>query len=144
VVPEAPEATRTASPTSPPNPNKRRPSDDLDGPDSKRRQGSGAEIVEKRVVDDSTEKRRATGKLEERKRGQRLFGALLGTLSHSTNSSARKRREDVEKKQQARLKLQSEALGEKKKIELEKLTAVRAREQRHYDRQAVGLRKNSP
>jgi hypothetical protein len=37
---------------------------------------------------------------EDRKRGQRLFGGLLGTLSQSSSSAAQRRRADIEKKQQ--------------------------------------------
>ena len=75
---------------------------------------------------------------EERKRGRRLFGALLGTLSQSSSSStAQKRRSDIEKKQQAKLKRQTEEVDERKKEKLEALTKARRREQRIYDRQSV-------
>src|SRR5436189_174697 len=50
---------------------------------------------------DGRANRRESGAAEERKRGQRLFGALLGTLSQSSSSAAQKRRADIEKKQQA-------------------------------------------
>ena len=75
--------------------------------------------------------------MEERKRGQRLFGALLGTLSQSSSSTAQKRRTDIEKKQQAKLKLQAEEQDEKKKLKLEALLMVRRREQRKFDKQSV-------
>lgn len=75
---------------------------------------------------------------EERKRGRRLFGALLGTLSQSSSSStAHKRRSDIEKKQQAKLKQQTEEADEEKKEKLEALMKVRRKEQRIYDRQSV-------
>lgn len=77
--------------------------------------------------------------MEERKRGQRLFGALLGTLSQSSSSTAQKRRTDIEKKQQAKLKLQAEEYDEKKKQRLEALMVVRRREQTKFDKQSVGL-----
>lgn len=77
--------------------------------------------------------------MEERKRGQRLFGALLGTLSQSSSSTAQKRRTDIEKKQQAKLKLQADEYDEKKKQRLEALVAVRRREQKKFDEQSVGL-----
>lgn len=77
--------------------------------------------------------------MEERKRGQRLFGALLGTLSQSSSSTAQKRRTDIEKKQQAKLKLQADEYDEKKKQRLEALMAVRRREQKKFDEQSVGL-----
>ncbi|KAL8653246.1 MAG: hypothetical protein Q9226_003929 [Calogaya cf. arnoldii] len=84
--------------------------------------------------------RRKTGQLEERKRGQRLFGALLGTLSQSSSSTANKRRTDVEKKQQAKLKLQAEEHEEQKKQRLESLMAVRRKEQKKYDKQSLHIR----
>lgn len=75
---------------------------------------------------------------EERKRGRRLFGALLGTLSQSSSSStAQKRRTDIEEKQQAKLKQQTEEVDEKKKEKLEKLMKARRKEQRVYDWQSV-------
>ncbi|KAL8925206.1 MAG: hypothetical protein Q9172_002311 [Xanthocarpia lactea] len=84
--------------------------------------------------------RRNSGHLEERKRGQRLFGALLGTLSQSSSSTAQKRRTDIEKKQQAKLRLQTEEHEEQKKQRLESLMAVRRKEQKKYDKQSMHIR----
>lgn len=81
--------------------------------------------------------RRKSGQAEERKRGQRLFGALLGTLSQSSTTAAQKRRIDIEKKQQAKLKLQAEEFDQKQKERLEELMKVRRREQRKFDEQSV-------
>lgn len=81
--------------------------------------------------------RRRNGQLEERKRGQRLFGALIDTLSQSSSSTAQKRRTDIEKKQQAKLKLQAEEYDEKKKQRLDALMAIRRIEQRKFDNQSV-------
>ena len=75
--------------------------------------------------------------MEERKRGQRLFGALLGTLSQSSSSTAQKRRTDIERKQQAKLKSQADELDEKKRQRLDAIWEVRRREQIKYDRQSV-------
>ncbi|KAF6224990.1 hypothetical protein HO133_010185 [Letharia lupina] len=83
--------------------------------------------------------RRRSGQMEERKRGQRLFGALLGTLSQSSSSTAQKRRTDIEKKQQAKLKLQAEEQDEKKKQKLEALLVVRRGEQKKFDKQSVSF-----
>ena len=78
---------------------------------------------------------------EDRKRGRRLFGALLGTLSQSSSSStAQKRRSDIEKKQQAKLKQQIEEADEEKKEKLGALMKVRRKEQRIYDKQSVCLK----
>lgn len=81
--------------------------------------------------------RRRNGQLEERKRGQRLFGALIDTLSQSSSSTAQKRRTDIEKKQQAKLKLQAEEYDEKKKQRLDALMAIRRIEQKKFDKQSV-------
>ena len=81
--------------------------------------------------------RRRSGQVEERKRGQRLFGALLGTLSQSSSSTAQKRRTDIEKKQQEKLKQQAEEQDEKKKHKREALLAVRRKEQVKFDKQSV-------
>ncbi|KAL8883788.1 MAG: hypothetical protein Q9215_008017 [Flavoplaca cf. flavocitrina] len=80
--------------------------------------------------------RRKSGQLEERRRGQRLFGALLGTLSQSSSSTANKRRTDIEKKQQAKLRLQAEEHEEQKKQRLQSLMAIRRKEQQKYDKQS--------
>ena len=88
---------------------------------------------------DQHSERRRSGHVEERKRGQRLFGALLGTLSQSSSSTAQKRRSDIEKKQQAKLRLQTEEYDEKKKQQLEALIVVRQREQKKYNTESVSL-----
>lgn len=74
---------------------------------------------------------------EERKRGQRLFGSLLGTLSQSSNSAASRRRADIERKQQDKLKLQDEEYGEVKKKRREERVALRKREQKVYEKEMV-------
>ena len=84
-----------------------------------------------------TSERRKSGQMEERKRGQRLFGALLGTLSQSSSSTAQKRRTDIERKQQAKLKLQADEFDEKKKQRLDAIMDFRRREQKKYDKQSV-------
>ncbi|KAI4093443.1 MAG: hypothetical protein LQ344_002856 [Seirophora lacunosa] len=86
------------------------------------------------------EDRRRGGQMEERKRGQRLFGALLGTLSQSSSSTAQKRRTDIERKQQAKLREQAEELDEQKKQRLESLLVVRRNEQKKYDKQSMHIR----
>ncbi|GAB1210409.1 hypothetical protein APSETT445_009201 [Aspergillus pseudonomiae] len=76
------------------------------------------------------------GREEERKRGQRLFGALLGTLSQSSNSAAQKRRADIERRQQDKLKLQDEEYDELKKKRREERVAIRKKEQRLYEEES--------
>lgn len=77
--------------------------------------------------------------MEERKRGRRLFGALLGVVSQSSSSAAQQRRADIEKKQQAKLKKQDDERDERKQKELDALLEVRRQEQRVFDRQSVRL-----
>ncbi|KAK2803120.1 hypothetical protein FQN51_003864 [Onygenales sp. PD_10] len=89
---------------------------------------------------DARGSRRKSGVTEERKRGQRLFGALLGTLSQSSSTAAQKRRADIEKKQQAKLKMQDEEYNELTRKKHEDLLAMRKEEQRIYDKQSMHLR----
>ncbi|KAL2851599.1 pinin/SDK/memA/ protein conserved region-domain-containing protein [Aspergillus pseudoustus] len=84
--------------------------------------------------------RKRTRRDEERKRGQRLFGSLLGTLSQSSNSAAQRRRADIERKQQDKLKLQDEEYGELKKKRLEERLVVRRKEQRLYEKELMDTR----
>lgn len=96
-----------------------------------------AEAPRPPAASDRLQDRRRNGQMEERKRGQRLFGALLGTLSQSSSSTAQKRRTDIERKQQAKLKSQAEEFDEKKKQRLEALMVVRRKEQKKFDKQSV-------
>ncbi len=78
------------------------------------------------------------GKDEERKRGQRLFGAVLGTLSQSSSGTPQQRRRvDIERKQQAKRELQIQEEGEKKRRALEEVLAGRRREQEVWDAESV-------
>lgn len=76
---------------------------------------------------------------EERKRGQRLFGAVLGTLSQNSTSATQRRRADIEKKQQDKLKSQDVEYNEGQRRRQEELIAARRKEQSVYDRQSVRL-----
>jgi pinin/SDK/memA/ protein conserved region len=80
-----------------------------------------------------------TGAAEERKRSQRLFGALLGTLSQSSTTTAQRRRADIEKKQLGKLQQRDEELEDEKRRKREKLDAVRRVEQRIWDERSVSL-----
>ncbi|CEL08800.1 hypothetical protein ASPCAL11945 [Aspergillus calidoustus] len=123
---------------------------ELDSDTKRRRLSSHAETQEtesstaqtqmspKRVEQDSDRKR--TRRDEERKRGQRLFGSLLGTLSQSSTSAAQRRRADIERKQQDKLKLQDEEYGELKKKRREERLAVRRKEQKLYEKEMMETR----
>lgn len=141
----------------PPSPDatlKRRNSSTTDpDPDSKRRRLSTQEEKDHPASDrkpsilDTAEQRpgrrasrQANGREEERKRGQRLFGALLGTLSQRSSTAAEKRRADIERKQQVKLKLQDEEYDELKKKKREERVALRKKRQRYYEEESVSAR----
>ncbi|KAH8429428.1 pinin family protein [Aspergillus melleus] len=84
--------------------------------------------------------RPAGGRDEERKRGQRLFGGLLGTLSQSSNSAAQRRRADIERRQKDKLKLQDEEYDELKKKRRGERAAIRKKEQRLYEEESMRTR----
>ena len=131
----------------PPTPSLKRRQSSISSPDFKRprlsqdesngRADSSAASPPQEAREQRVNDRRKSGQLEERKRGQRLFGALLGTLSQSSSSTAQKRRTDIEKKQQTKLRLQTEEENERKKAKLDALMEVRRKEQKRYDRQSV-------
>lgn len=98
--------------------------------------GKNDQVMADAATDQRTE-RRKSGQLEERKRGQRLFGALIGTLSQSSSSTAQKRRADIERKQQTKLKQQAEEYDETKRKRLEELMIIRRQEQKKFDKQSV-------
>lgn len=75
--------------------------------------------------------------LEEKRRGQRLFGGLVSALSRPPSSSQQQKRLEIERRQQERAQ-QRRADDEKRRAEkLEKLERVRKIEQVKLDEQAV-------
>ena len=78
------------------------------------------------------------GAAEEKKRGQRLFGALLGTLSQASAKPAHRRRDEIEKRQQERQKQKEDEDEEAKRRKREELDASRRGEQKTWDEQSVG------
>ncbi|KAI9886516.1 MAG: hypothetical protein M1823_001697 [Watsoniomyces obsoletus] len=122
---------------------KRRPSSPSESEQKRRRLSGGSpepgKDEDKTATGDPPHKRRF-GKDEERKRGQRLFGALLGTLSQNSPTTAQKRRADIERKQQSKLKQQADEYDAKQKEDLEKLLAVRKQEQKKFDEQSMRIR----
>ena len=85
----------------------------------------------------TTTSRKVGRRDEERKRGQRLFGGLLGTLSQGSNSTAQRRRADIERRQQDKLKLQDEEYDGLKKKRRDERVAIRKKEQRIYGEESV-------
>ncbi|CAG8182664.1 unnamed protein product [Penicillium olsonii] len=80
------------------------------------------------------------GREEDRKRGQRLFGGLLGTLSQKPSIAAQRRRADIEKKQQEKLKTQDVEYDELRKRRKEEREELRRRQAPLYEREAMQTR----
>lgn len=80
---------------------------------------------------------------EDRQRGKRLFGAVLGTLSQRGTTAAQKRRADIEKKQQAKLKMQAEEDELARNERLEELRSKRRKEQVIWDEAGMRIRHSS-
>lgn len=144
VVPEAIEPTPDTAAQSPGHGAslKRRQSSTSEN-DSKRprlsRDGSTDSPAPSKVEDDRREARRKNGQVEERKRGQRLFGALLGTLSQRATPSTSKRRAEIEQRQKEKLKQQAEEDSQRRQERQEELRAARMRQQVKFDEQNVCL-----
>ncbi|KAF6842799.1 nuclear protein [Colletotrichum musicola] len=85
-------------------------------------------------------RRGALSKEEEKKRGKRLFGGLLSTLSQTNTSSQNKRRREIEQRQHERAQKQR-AEEEKQRAEmLAKINEARSREQIWFDEQVMKTR----
>ncbi|KAI0013989.1 pinin/SDK/memA/ protein conserved region-domain-containing protein [Xylariaceae sp. FL0662B] len=89
---------------------------------------------------DSGTDRRESALQEERKRGKRLFGGLLSTLSQTTSSSQQKRRQEIERRQQAKVHQQKAEDEKHREEKLAKLRAVRKVEQLKFDEQVMRTR----
>lgn len=76
---------------------------------------------------------------EEKKRGQRLFGGLLGTLSQTSSKPTHRKRDEIEKRQQDRLRRDVEEREEETKRRKEELDRTRRAEQKVWDRQSSKL-----
>ena len=74
---------------------------------------------------------------EEKKRGQRLFGGLLSTLSQSTPTGQQKRRQDVEKRQAEKAQQQKLDDEVRKAEKFAKLIKIRAIEQIKFTEESV-------
>lgn len=75
--------------------------------------------------------------VEERKRGQRLFGGLLSTLSQSTSNGQQKRRLDIEKRQAEKAQQQKLDHEMRQAERLAKLKEIRKVEQIKFDEESV-------
>ncbi|KAH8801504.1 pinin/SDK/memA/ protein conserved region-domain-containing protein [Xylogone sp. PMI_703] len=84
--------------------------------------------------------RRKTSIQEERKRGQRLFGGLLSTLSQSAPNGQQKRRQEIERRQLEKAKQQKVEDEGRRAEKLAKLNAVRKVEQVKFEREVMRMR----
>jgi pinin/SDK/memA/ protein conserved region len=87
--------------------------------------------------DPISERRRKSSVQEERKRGQRLFGGLLSTLSQSTPNGQQKRRLEIEKRQQEKAKQQKVEDEIRRKEQRAKLDVIRKAEQVKFNEESV-------
>jgi hypothetical protein len=88
---------------------------------------------------DTIRERRQSDAQEERRRGRRLFGGLLNTLSQSASNTQQKRRLEIETRQQEKARLQKAEDESRRAERLQKLKEVRMREQVKFDEQSVRL-----
>ncbi|CAG8960678.1 hypothetical protein HYFRA_00013446 [Hymenoscyphus fraxineus] len=97
------------------------------------------EPVEKKLSDPAQDRRKSRVQ-EEKKRGQRLFGGLLSTLSQSTSNGQQKRRQEIEKRQQERAKQQKAEDETRRARKRESILATRKVEQIKYDEASMKTR----
>lgn len=95
-------------------------------------------LPDKNQSRDPNQERRKSSVVEERKRGQRLFGGLLSTLSQSTPNGQQKRRLEIEKRQQEKAKQQKAEDEVRRAEKLANLKAIRKAEQVKFDEESVG------
>lgn len=130
--PESPPAKRRQASTSP-QPSKRQ----RVSPDGARSPSATQESPKPIDKRDALKPDRKNSLQEERKRGQRLFGGLLSTLSQSSAGTQQKRRQDIEKKQQEkaqRQKLEDEGRRHEK---LQILKALRTQDMVGFEEESV-------
>lgn len=76
---------------------------------------------------------------QERQRTQRLFGNVFSNLNKTSAKPAHRKRDEIEKRQQERLKLQTEEAAEEKRKRQEEIDALRRKQQKAWDEQSVSL-----
>jgi pinin/SDK/memA/ protein conserved region len=81
--------------------------------------------------------------VEEKKRGQRLFGGLLGTLSQTSAKPAHRKRDEIEKRQQEKIRQKDEELAEEKRRKREQIESIRREDQKVWDEQSVSASRHS-
>ena len=86
---------------------------------------------------DLNQERRKSSVVEERKRGQRLFGGLLSTLSQTTPNGQQKRRLEIERRQAEKAQQQKHDDEVRRAEKLANLKKIRKVEQVKWDEQSV-------
>ncbi|KAK8136741.1 hypothetical protein PG984_004681 [Apiospora sp. TS-2023a] len=84
--------------------------------------------------------RRLSASTEDKKRGKRLFGGLLNTLSQTTTNSQQKRRQEIERRQQEKATQQRAEDSKHREVKLAKVREVRQREQIGFEEQVMKTR----
>jgi len=150
-APESPRAKRRQSSTSE-DPSSKRPRLSHDGSSgspgalraspaaesTKQEPGTKQEAGEK--AKDLNQERRKSSVQEERKRGQRLFGGLLSTLSQSTPNGQQKRRLEIEKRQAEKAQQQKHDDEVRRAEKLANLKKIRKAEQIKFDEESMRIR----
>jgi hypothetical protein len=76
---------------------------------------------------------------QERQRTQRLFGNVFSNLNKTSAKPAHRKRDEIEKRQQERLKLQTEEAAEEKRKRREEVDVLRQKQQKTWDEQSVSV-----
>lgn len=115
----------------------RRDSNARSSPD---RRGSGSGRRMSSFGAETERDRRESFTQEDKKRGRRLFGGLLNTLSQTTSNSQQKRRLEIEKRQQEKATQQAREDDKRRSEKLAKLERIRRIEQIRFDEQVMRTR----
>ncbi|KAL0932003.1 nuclear protein [Colletotrichum truncatum] len=91
-------------------------------------------------ADAGTARRSVVSRDEEKRRGKRLFGGLLNTLSQTSTSSQHKKRREIELRQQERAQKQRAEDDKRRAEKLARITEVRWQEQIKFDEKAMRVR----
>lgn len=95
--------------------------------------------IENRRLSYDEPARRPSATAEDKKRGKRLFGGLLSTLSQTNTNSQQKRRQEIEKRQYERIQKQKAEDDQKREDKLARLNYIRMAEQMDFERKVVSF-----
>jgi hypothetical protein len=79
---------------------------------------------------------------EEKKRGRRLFGGLLSTLSQTNSSTHQRKRQEIERRQHAKISMQRAEDDKQREAKLDWLRQVRMRAQIDWEERVMHTRHN--